>query len=278
MCRVLGVSPSGYYAWRRRGPSTRAQANANLTERIRQIHQESRGIYGAPRVQAELRLGQGVRCGRKRVARLMRLAGLAGVHRRRYRGTTRRHPDHSPYPDLVQRQFTVTLPNRLWVSDMTQHPTAEGWLYLAVVIDAFSRMVVGWSMGYRQTAELVIDAVTMAVGKRRPITGVIHHSDHGSQYTSLAFGHRLVSAGIVGSMGTVGDALDNAVAESFFATLQTELLDRQAWRSRSALRTAIFEYIEVFYNRRRRHSTLGQLSPIGYERQWRERQEQSAAD
>lgn len=250
----------------------------NLTEQIRQIHQDSRGTYGAPRVQAEIRLGQGVRCGRKRVARLMRLAGLAGIHRCRYRGTTRRHPDRSPYPDLVQRQFTVTLPNRLWVSDMTQHPTAEGWLYLAVVIDAFSRMVVGWSMGERQTAELVVNAVTMAVGKRRPVGRVIHHSDHGSPYTSLAFGRRLVSAGIVGSMGTVRDALDNAVAESFFATLQIELLDRQPWPSRCTLRTAIFEYIEVFYNRRRRHSTLGQLNPTEFEQNWHEQQEQSAAD
>jgi putative transposase len=278
MCRVLGVSPSGYYVWRGRGVSHRTRTDRMLVERIRAIHQASRGTYGAPRVHAELKLGQGVRCARKRVARLMRQAGLTGVHRRRLHGAPRRRPERSPYPDLVQRQFTVRRPNRLWVSDMTQHPTAEGWLYLSVVIDAFSRLVVGWAMGERPTAELVINAVTMAVRNRRPGGDVIHHSDHGSQYTSLAFGQRLTEAGLVGSMGTVGDALDNAVAESFFATLQTELLDRSAWSTRSVLRMALFEYIEVFYNRQRRHSTLGHLAPLEFEALWRERQEQSAAD
>lgn len=278
MCRMLGVSTSGYYAWRGRRSSGRAQADRLLLERIRAIHQASRGTYGAPRVHAELKLGQGVRCARKRVARLMRRDGLIGVHRRRLHSTPRRPPEPSPYPDLVQRQFTARRPNHLWVSDLTQHPTTEGWLYLAVVIDAFSRMVIGWAMSDRPAAELVITAVTMAVRNRRPGGNVIHHSDHGSQYTSLAFGQRLVEAGLIGSMGSVGDALDNAVAESFFATLQTELLDRSAWPARSVLRMALFEYIEVFYNRQRRHSPLGQLAPAEYEEQWHEKRDQSAAD
>lgn len=266
MCRVLGVSTSGYYAWCRRGPSTREQENAKLTETIRRIHRESWGTYGAPRVHAELTLGHGIRCGKNRVARLMRKAGLEGAHRRRRRGMTRRQPSATPQPDLVNRDFAANKPNRLWVADMTQHKTDEGWLYLAVVVDVFSRRVVGWSMGERPVADLAVNAVNMAIWNRRPVRGVIHHSDHGAQYTSLAFGRTLRQAGIVGSMGSVGDALDNAMAESFFATLQTELLDRRPWPTRAALMTAIFEYIEGFYNRRRRHSSLGQLSPDEYER------------
>jgi putative transposase len=278
MCRVLGVSTSGYYAWRGRGPSARALADQQLTAEICEIHANSRGTYGSPRIHAELRLGRRQRCSRKRVARLMRDAKLAGIHRRRLIGTTRRNPEHEPFPDLVQRQFTVTSPDRIWVNDMTQHPTAEGWLYLVVVIDAFSRMVVGWAMGDRPTTELVLRSVTMAVRKRRPPVGLIHHSDHGSQYTSLAFGQHLISAGVTGSMGRVGDALDNAVAESFFATLQTELLDRRAWPTRAGLTAAIFEFIEGFYNRQRRHSTLGYLSPSDFEQDWYQQHEGQAAD
>lgn len=270
LCRVLGVSPSGYYAWRQRPPSRRAQADAALAERIRQIHQASGGTYGAPRVHAELVLGHGIRCARKRVARLMRQMGLVGVHRRRLRGVTRRVPARSPYPDRVARDFAVTVPNRLWIADITQHPTEEGWLYLAVVLDAFSRRVVGWSMDEHLRAELVLGALDMAIWNRRPAPGLVHHSDHGAQYTSLAFGRRLEEAGILGSMGSVGDALDNAVAESFFATLQTELLDRQSWPTRGILRSAIFSYVEGFYNRRRRHSSLEQLSPDEYERRWQQ--------
>lgn len=265
---MLGVSTSGYYAWRRRGPSARAIGDAELTERIVLIHEASGGIYGAPRVHAELVMGQGIRCSRKRVARLMREAGLVGVHRRRRRGTTRRDPARQPHPDLVRRVFTPTEPNRLWVADLTQHATVEGWLYTAAVLDVFSRLVVGWAMGERPVAELVVDALNMALWNRRPGPGLIHHSDHGAQYTSLVFTRRLQETGILGSMGTVGDALDNAVAESFFATLQTELLDRRSWPTRQALSSAIFAYVEGFYNRRRRHSALGYLSPAEFERKW----------
>ena len=265
MCGVLDVSRSGYYAWRRRGQSVRARQDAELAERIRKIHEESRGTYGAPRVHAELLLGQAIRCSRKRVARLMRLAGLAGVHRRRLRGCTRRNENRRPQPDLVRREFTSPGPNHLWVADLTQHMTGEGWLYLATVLDTFSRMVVGWAMGARARTDIVLSAVNMAVWNRGPGPGVIHHSDHGCQYTSVAFTARLQEADILGSMGTVGDAFDNAAAESFFATLQTELLDRSYWATRQCLTTAIFSYIEGFYNRKRRHSTLGYLSPKEYE-------------
>mgnify|MGYP002778941397 CR=1 FL=1 len=272
MCRVLGVSPSGYDAWRRRGSSPRAQADVELRERIELIHKNSRGIYGAPRIHAELRRKHGVRCSRKRVARLMRQSGLVGVYRRRKAGSTKRDPTRPSHADRVQRAFTADTPDRLWVADITQHPTNEGWLYLAVVIDAFSRKVVGWAMAEHLQAELVIKALEMAVWNRQPSPGLVHHSDHGSQYTSLAFGQRLEQAHILGSMGTVGDALDNAVAESFFATLQVELLDRRRWQTRAQLTTAIFEYTEVFYNRQRLHSTLGYLSPTEYEEVYAHRQ------
>ncbi len=265
MCRVLGVSPSGYYAWRHRGSSRRARADAELLNQIRAVHTKSRGIYGAPRVHAELRRKHQVCCSRKRVARLMREAGLEGVHRRRKRGSTRRDPARPSYSDLVQRSFTPNTSDRLWVADITQHKTDEGWLYLAVVIDAYSRKVVGWAMAEHLQAELVIKALELAVWNRRPSPGLVHHSDHGSQYTSLAFGQRLEQAGIVGSMGTIGDALDNAVAESFFASLQVELLDRRYWQTRQQLTTAIFDYVEVFFNRQRLHSTLGYLSPTDFE-------------
>lgn len=272
LCRLLGVSPSGYYAWRCRGPSPRARRDVELSARIKQAYDASRGVYGAPRVHAELTLGQGIVCGRKRVARLMRVAGLVGVHRRRYHGITRRDPRRPLFPDRVQRDFTPTVPNRLWVADLTQHRTAEGWLYAGVVLDAFSRRVIGWATDERPVTELAVNGLRMAVRKRRPAPGTIHHSDHGSQYTAMAFGHALQAAGMNGSMGHVGDALDNAVAESFFATLQTELLDRCTWATRNQLRSAIFEYIEGFYNRQRRHSTLGYLSPVEFERRWSSQQ------
>lgn len=237
------------------------------------MHAGSRGTYGAPRVHAELRLAHGIRCGRKRVARLMRTARLVGVHRRRLRGTTRRNGARSAHPDRVQRAFRPEAPNRLGVADLSQHPTGEGWLYHAVILDACSRLVGGWAMGRRATAERVVDALNMAGWRRRPAQGeLIHHSDHGSQYTSLVFTRRLEETGILGSMGSVGDALDHAVAERFFATLETELVGRQVWASRQALKTAIFEDTEALYNRRRRHSTLGYLSPVEYERRWAETQ------
>ena len=268
MCRLLGVSPSGYWAWARRTPCARTRFDGVLTERIRAIHVRSRGTYGVPRVHAELR-DEAVRVGRKRVARLMAAAGLAGVHRRHAAHTTVRDRDAAPAPDLVNRSFTVGGPDRLWVADITYIPTWSGFLYLAAVIDAWSRRVVGWSMAGHLRTELILDALDMALLRRRPGPGLVHHSDRGTQYTSLAFGRRLREAGIAASMGSTGDAYDNAMAESFFASLETELLDRTSFRTRADARLAVFDYIEGFYNPRRRHSALGYLSPADYERRYR---------
>ena len=268
LCHVLGVSPSGYWAWRKRAPSARAQTDARLAVQIRAIHQASRGTYGVPRVHAEL-MARGARCGHKRVARLMRQAGLVGCHRRRPVHTTRRDPQAEPAPDLVQRMFAASAPNQLWIADITYVPTRwEGFLYLAVLLDVFSRRVVGWSMAAHLRTELVIGALEMAVWNRRPGEGVIHHSDHGCQYTSLRFGERCQAVGIRCSMGSVGDCYDNAMVESFFATLECELLARHTFRTHLEARTAIFEYLEVFYNRQRRHSALDYLTPEAYERRW----------
>jgi putative transposase len=264
MCRVLGVSPSGFWAWRGRGPSARSIADAELSGRIGAIHRLSRGTYGCPRVHAEL-AEEGRRVGRKRVARLMRDAGLAGVHRRRYHATTVRDPGATPAPDLVDRDFRTSGPDRLWVADITALPTQQGFLYLAMVLDAWSRRVVGWSMSPSATAALVTRALDMAIDQRRPAAGLIHHSDHGTQYTSLALGARLRAAGIAASMGSIGDSYDNAMAESFFASLETELIDRSAWRTHAEARSAVFDWIEVFYNRIRRHSALGYLAPVRFE-------------
>jgi putative transposase len=267
LARVLGVARAGYYAWACRPPSDRSRSDALLGEQIRQIHDRSRGTNGAPRIHAELRLGLGVHVSRKRVARIMCEHGLQGVHRRRRGGLTRRDPAATPAPDLVQRRFAPPGPDQLWVADITQQRTDQGWLYLAVVLDAFSRRVVGWSMADHLRTELVLDALEMAISQRQPPPGLVCHSDHGCQYTSFAYGRRLHASGLVASMGTVGDALDNAVAESFFATLECELLDRYPWPTRAGLRTAIFDFIEVFYNRQRRHSTLDYASPVSYEQQ-----------
>ena len=265
MCRVLGVSPSGYYDWQRRVPSKRALANAVLSETIRQVHKDSDETYGMPRVRAELRdMGQQV--SRKRVARLMRNAGICGVSRRRgFTVTTERDRHQRPAPDLVNRQFRADGPDHLWVADMTYIPTWSGFRYLAVVIDAFSRKVAGWSMGERMTADLVLSALNMALQMRKPVS-VIHHSDQGSQYTSIAFGRRCKEMGVRPSMGTVGDAYDNAMAESFFATLECELINRRSWKSQAEARTALFIWIEGRYNPRRRHSALDYQSPINFER------------
>jgi transposase InsO family protein len=270
-CRVLKVSTSGYYDWRERLPSARAQQDMALLETIRAIHHlPSRGTYGSPRVHAELRLGLGIRCGRKRVERLMRTAGLTGVTRRRTRGITRRAAGAEPRPDLVTRVFTVTSPDRLWCADITEHPTGEGTVYAAVVLDAYSRRVLGLAIADHLRTELVIDALQMAIWRRGGhAAGCVHHCDHGCQYTSWAFGTRLREAGLLASLGSVGDALDNALdnalVESFFATLQTELLDRRDWTTRGELAAAIFEYVECFYNPTRRHSSLNYLSPVDYE-------------
>ena len=266
LCRVLGVSRAGFYAWRSRPLSARAVADQALLEQIRQIHQRSRATYGAPRIHAELRLDYGEQVGRKRVARLMRVAGLVGCHRRRRRGLTFRDPHAAPAPDLVERSFTADRPDQLWVADITYIPTWSGWLYLAVVLDVWSRRVVGWAMADHLRTELVVDALDMAIWQRRPAEGLVHHSDQGCQYTSLAFGRRCREAGITPSMGSVGDAYDNAMAESFFATLECELLHRHRFRTRTQARVAVFDYLEGFYNPRRRHSGLGQLSPTEYER------------
>ncbi len=268
LCRVLKVSKSGFYAWRVREPSPRARADAQLRKQIEDIHTTSRGTYGVPRIHAELRSGRGIHCSRKRVARLMREAGIQGVSRRRPVGTTRRNPADPLAPDLVQRQFTAEAPNRLWVADITQHPTAEGWFYCAAVMDVFSRRIVGWAMDNNIRMELVLDAVNMAMRTRNPGPGTIHHSDHGAQYTALAFGQRLREAGLLSSMGSIGDCYDNAMMESFWATLQTELLDRQTWPNRATLRSQIFWFIEGFYNRHRLHSSLGMLTPDDFERRW----------
>jgi len=265
MCRVLGVSASGYYAWRERAPSARAMGDAVLSERIRQIHADSDAIYGSPNIHAELREA-GTRVGRKRVARLMRQAGLRGVSRRRaFVVTTRRDARQRPAPDLVQRKFEADGPNQLWVADMTYVPTWAGFVYLAVVVDVWSRRIVGWAFGETMTAELVLAALNMALVLRCP-EGVIHHSDQGSQYTSIAFGNRCREMGVKPSMGSVGDAYDNAMAESVFASLECELIDRRSFKSKTEARLAVFTWIEAWYNPRRRHSALGRVSPINFER------------
>jgi putative transposase len=264
-CRALGVCPSGYGAWRRREPAARARANAQVSAHIVQIHRASRGVSGALRVHAEL-AAQGLQCGHNRVARLMRQAGLLGCHRRRPVQTTRRDPTATPAPDLVQRAFSVPAADQLWLADITYLPTEqEGVLYLAVLVDAFSRRVVGWSMQEQLRTELVLAALAMALGSRRPAEGLIHHSDHGCQYTALRFGQRCATAGIRSSMGAVGDCYDNAMVESCFATLQCELLATRRFRTHTEARLAVFEWIAVFYHRQRRHSSLGYVAPAMYE-------------
>jgi putative transposase len=270
-CRMLRVSTSGYYEWSCRPPSPRALADQALVLQIKEIHASSRGTYGAPRIHAELRLGRGLRCGRKRVARLMRGANLCGVYRRRRKHARPLPPVHD---DLVRRRFLADAPDRLWLTDITEHPTREGKVYLAAVLDVYSRRVVGWSIADHLRAELVVDALEMARWRRRPAPGrTVLHSDRGSQYTSWAFGHRLRAAGLLGSMGRVGSAYDNAMMESFFGTLQRELLDRRQWQTRRELASAIFEWIEAWYNPHRRHTAIENLSPIAYERLYTARED-----
>jgi putative transposase len=269
-CRVLNVSRSGYYEWVSRIDSPRAQENELLLKHIQRIHAESRGTYGSPRVHAELVLGLGLPVNVKRVARLMREAGIQGLYRRRRRGCTVRDPDAAPAGDLVNRQFTVDAPNRLWITDITEHSTAEGKVYCAAVMDAYSRLIVGWSIADHMRTELVTDALGMAIIRRQPEKRggderTILHSDHGSQYTSWAFGQRLRNAGLLASMGTVGDCYDNAMMESFWGTMQLELLDSKTWQTRDELANAIFEWIECWYNPNRRHSSIGMHSPITFE-------------
>ena len=241
-----------------------------LLKQIRRIHEESRGTYGSPRVHAELVLGLGLPVNLKRVARLMRQAGIQGLYRRRRHGCTMRDPEAQPSADLVNRQFTVDAPNRLWITDITEHPTGEGKVYCAAVMDAYSRLIVGWSIAEHMRTELVTDALGMAIIRRQPEkhatdTPTILHSDHGAQFTSWAFGQRLQAAGLLASMGTVGDCYDNAMMESFWGTLQLELLDSKTWQTRDELANAIFEWIECWYNPNRRHSSIGMHSPITFE-------------
>ena len=263
MCRVLGVSPSGYYAWSKRPPSRRSIRDRELGACIRTIHEDSRGVYGVPRIHAELQ-DEGIRIGRKRIARLMRVHGLEGVSRRKWVRTTRRGKSPRAVPDLVDRDFRADGPDQLWVSDITYIRTWSGFLYLAVVLDAWSRRIVGWSMKGHLRTELVLEALEMALWQRQP-TAVIHHSDQGTQYTSIAFGLRCKRAKVRPSMGSVGDCYDNAMCESFFASLECELLDRSSFRTHAEARLAIFDYIEGFYNSRRRHSSIAQMSPMDFE-------------
>jgi transposase InsO family protein len=268
ICRVLGVSPSGYYSFSRRPPSARRLEDERLKQLITQIHQRSRGTYGRPRVKAELHFDHDLDCSGKRVARLMRELGLQGAHRRRKFKTTMRSAEAAPAPDLVQRQFVADAPDRLWVADIKYVRTRQGFLHVAGITDLFSRRLVGWSMANSLHTQLVVDALEMALRRRRPQGGVVHHSDQGCQYTSLAFGRRLREAGVDASMGSRGDCFDNAAAESFWATLQTELLDQYIFLTRDAARAAIFDFIERWYNPHRRHSSLGQISPAEFERRW----------
>ena len=274
MCRLLGVSPSGFHAWKRRSPADRALADAWLVERITTIHRASRGTYGARRIHAALRQ-QSIRVGRKRVERLMRVQRLSGAVPRKRPRTTIRVPGVRPAVDLVGRDFVPSAPNELWVADIKYIPTAAGWLYLAAVVDCFSRRVVGWSMRDDLRAQLVVDALEMAVARRRPGPGLVHHSDQGSQYVSLLFGERCREADVEISMGCTS-AYDNAVAESFFASLTKDLLRRRKLHSRAEARTAVFDYIEAFYNPIRLHSTLDYLSPVDYEKMKEEEQARAA--
>jgi putative transposase len=264
MCRLLGISPSGFYGWLKRPRSKRAESDGKLLKRIREIHLHSRSTYGAPRIHAELR-DEGIRVGKKRVQRLMKAAGLAGASRRRWVITTRRDADARPAPDLVKRSFEAEKPNELWVADITYIPTWAGFLYLSVVLDVFSRRIVGWAMATHLRTELVQDALDMALAQRKP-DGVIHHSDQGCQYTSIAFGLRCKEMKVRPSMGSVGDCFDNAMCESFFATLECELLEKRRFKNQAEARMAIFEFIEGWYNPHRRHSALDYASPMQYER------------
>ena len=272
LCKLLGVTRQGFHAWRRRGPSLRQLGDAELARVIVTIYDGSLQTYGAPRIELELREEHDVRVGRKRVARLMRQLGIEGVSRRGKRQqTTVSDPKAPPAPDLVERRFAAERPNALWLADITYVPTREGYLFLGVVMDMYSRKIVGWSMRDDLKAELVVDALAMAVARRRPPAGLVHHSDRGSQYTSLAFGRTLRESGLVASMGSRGDAYDNAACESVISTLKDEWIKRHRYERRDQARLSIFRYIETFYNPRRRHSSLGGISPDEYERRCQKR-------
>jgi len=264
LCRVLDVSSSGYYAWLHRAPSARRQRDLVIGDRIEVLHRKSRGNYGRPRLQADLR-DEGIRMSDRRVARLMRERNIQGATRRKGFITTVRDHDARPAPDLVDRNFTAAGPDQLWVADITYVPTCSGFLFVAIVLDVFSRRVVGWAMANHLRTELVLDALNMALYRRKP-TNVIHHSDQGCQYTSIAFGKRCVDAGVRPSMGSVGDCFDNAMCESFNATLECELLVKHQFKNRNEAALAVFEFIESYYNLYRRHTAIGNISPAAFER------------
>ena len=264
LCQVLDLSPSGYYAWRKRPVSGREMANQELVEKIKVVHAESRETYGSPRVYQELK-EQGETCSENRVARLMRLYHIRAKQTRCYKVTTKRNKAHPVAPNVLQRNFATDGTNEKWLADITYIPTLEGWLYLASILDLYSRRVVGWAMSDRMTSDLTISALAMALCQRQPAPGLIQHSDQGSQYTDGAYQALLAAYGIQASMNGVGTWYDNAPMESFIGTLKTELVYHSVYRTRDEARADVFEYIEVFYNRRRRHSALNYLSPEAYE-------------
>ena len=265
MCQVLGVSRSGYYAWCTRSPSKRALANGKLLEQIRRIHREAREAYGAVKTWEEL-LKQGIACGRHRVARLRRRAGIEARRKLRFRLTTQSRQNQPAAPNLVERRFEAGAPNRIWVGDITFIATREGWLYLAILLDLFARRVVGWSMRHLIDTELVLNALKMALCTRRPSPGLIHHTDQGRQYVTRAYTQLLQLHGMRASMSRKGDCFDNACAESFFSSLKNELIHFCTFHTREEAKAAVFDYIEIFYNRSRLHQSLGYLSPAEFER------------
>ena len=264
MCKVLAVSPSGYYAWHQRPPSAREMANRELYDKIETVYNENHGVYGSPRIYRELR-DQGVACSENRLARLMRLRGLQAKQSKRFKTTTKRNRAHPAAPNLLKRDFTADRPDQKWLADITYIATLEGWLYLAAILDLHTRRIVGWAMSDRMTSALTVAALEMALLQRQPDAGLIHHSDQGSQYTDQAYQVLLKDRGIRASMNGVGSWYDNAPMESFFGTLKSELDNHRVYRTRDEARTDLFLYIEGFYNRRRRHSSLGYLSPEVYE-------------
>jgi transposase InsO family protein len=265
MCRVLGVSESGFYAWRKRPTCQRQREDAQLTQEIRQVFIMHRGRYGSPRIHIELK-DQGRRIARKRVARLMREADMSAKRKQRRTLTTRRDASHPVAPNVLNREFTATEPNTKWATDITYIPTTQGWLYLAVILDLYSRAVVGWSMSACCDEELVENALKMAAIRRHPKAGLLHHSDRGCQYTSRAYRRQLERRGMVVSMSRKGNCWDNAAMESFFGSLKEECVGSSVYSSHEQARRSLFEYLEVYYNRQRRHSTLGYVSPLIYER------------
>jgi putative transposase len=271
MCHVLEVSENGYYNWRKRGKSQRKQDDEQLTERIKDAYDDNRGVYGSPRIHAELK-EQGIHCGRKRIARLMREKGISAGRKRQKARTTDSSHDSPIAPNLLSRDFTADAPNKKWLTDMTFIATREGWLYLAGVLDAYSRKLIGWAMGKEHDAELVKEALRMALIQRQPGAGLVHHSDRGSEYASKSYQGLLHQHNIQISMSRKGDCYDNAPMESFWGTLKEEGVGKVIFQSRKEAKTAIFDYIEVFYNRKRRHSSLGYLSPVDFEKQGEQRE------